>query len=244
MSIEHPIRIVVADDHTLLREALCELLRSEPDFRVAGQAGDGRAVVSTVAAVRPDIVLLDVEMPGHPPAYTLNQIAHVSPHSTVVVLTMHDDPHLVQEMLSAGARGYLHKGVSWQDLTAALRSVHRSSHRVIVSPRPPKSIAQSAPRALLTEREEEVLALVARALSNRQIAVQLSITEGTVKRHLRNIFGKLGAVSRLDAVNRAKVSAPAFTSPVPAPSLPPVRIERMPSASCEPVGQNGSWSYR
>ncbi|WP_405393288.1 response regulator [Microbispora hainanensis] len=242
MSIEHPIRIVVADDHTLLREALCELLRAQHDFRVVGQAGDARTVVSAAAATRPDIVLLDIEMPGHPPTYTLKQIAHVSPHSTVVVLTVHDDPHLVHEMLSAGARGYLHKGVSWQDLTSALRGVHRNSYRVIVSSRPPRAVGEPPRTALLTEREEEVLALVAHALSNRQIAVQLSITEGTVKRHLRNIFGKLGAVSRLDAVNRAKVAAPAFEPAVPAPV--PVPLKRVPPFPSEPVRQNGSLTYR
>jgi two-component system, NarL family, nitrate/nitrite response regulator NarL len=146
----------------------------------------------------------------------------------VIVLTMHDDPLLVQQMLTAGARGFLHKGISRQDLTTAIRSVHRSSHRVIVAPRP--SNGHGSQRPMLTDREEEVISLVAMALSNRQIAVRLSITEGTVKRHLRNIFGKLGAVSRLDAVNRAKLT-PDFSQLVT-------------RGACQPATQNGFLSYR
>ncbi|MCT9930534.1 response regulator transcription factor [Planotetraspora sp. A-T 1434] len=235
------IRIVVADDHTLLREALCELLRAEPDFQVVGQAGDARNVVSAAAKTQPDVVLLDIEMPGRPPAYTTMQLGHVSPRSTVVVLTMHDDPRIVQEMLAAGARGYLHKGISRQDLATAIRSVHRSTHRVIVAPRPQNGVAPSGPRPLLTEREEEVLVLVAWALSNRQIAVRLSITEGTVKRHLRNIFGKLGAVSRLDAVNRAKATSGSFAQLLLAG---PSRLHVPFPASCQPAEQYGSLNYR
>ncbi|MEV7010596.1 response regulator transcription factor [Streptosporangium sp. NPDC051022] len=217
------IRIVVADDHTLFRDALCQVLRAEDDFHVVGDASDGPAVLSLAARTKPDIVLLDVEMPNHHPAHTLPRLLEISPPPKVIILSMHDDPQLVQDLLGAGAHGYLHKAIRSQELLLAIRSVHAGCHGVTVlvsqaiAP-PPRPASQG----VLTEREQEVLALVANALSNRQIAVQLAITEGTVKRHLRNIFGKLSAVSRIDAVNKAVVAAPSYPLIRPPQGQPPL----------------------
>ncbi|MET7396630.1 response regulator transcription factor [Dactylosporangium sp. NPDC005572] len=202
-----PVRVLLVDDHTLLLEAVSELLRMEDDIEIVGTAGDGGSAVAMAACVLPDIVLLDIEMPGETPQETLARIKEVSPASSVIALSMHDGAGLVREMLSAGARGYLHKSVSRQDLVAAIRSVHRDRSRMVVSVssngfHAPDPADTTGPGAL-SAREHEVLALAAQALSNRQIAKQMSITEGTVKRHLRNIFAKLGAVSRIDAVNKA-----------------------------------------
>jgi len=151
----------------------------------------------------PSVVLLDVEMPGHFPIDTVRRLRAVSPASRVIVLTMHDDPQLVRQMLQAGVSAYLHKSVSREDLVAAIRAAVREGDRqVTVTVTRPRGAGGDGEVGPLSQRELEVLTLVGQALSNRQIATRLSITEGTVKRHLRNVFSKLGAASRLDAVNR------------------------------------------
>jgi len=201
---ENRIRILVADDHTLLREALCDVLRTEPDFEIVADVGDADTVVRVATEVRPDVILLDVEMPGTPTLGTVARLRRTVPEARVIVLSMHDDPELMQDMLRSGARAYLHKSVSRVELVTAIRSV-ASPGRLVLTITPAAGSGPTGP--LLSKREREVVALVAEARSNRQIAAQLAINEGTVKRHLRNIFGKLGAVSRLDAVNKALQAA-------------------------------------
>jgi two-component system nitrate/nitrite response regulator NarL len=225
------IRILVADDHTLLREAVVDVLAREPGFLVVAQAENGEAVLRLARQTKPAVVLLDLQMSDHRPAHTIRQLLRLVPAPKVIIVSMFDHPELVARMIALGAHGYLHKAVRWQDLTKAIYSIVRGGQTVkVVPPRvaaPAAHAAQAAqapPRppvmVVLTEREREVLMLVARALSNRQIAVELEITEGTVKRHLRNIFGKLGAVSRIDAVNKAAVSVPALSQYAdPSPGL-------------------------
>ncbi|WP_336087587.1 response regulator transcription factor [Nocardia sp. SSK8] len=197
-----PIRILVADDHTLLREALCELLAAEPDLDVVAQAGTGPATLALAAEHRPDVLLLDLEMPGSDPPDTVRRLLAQDPALRVIVLSMHDGGHLVRQLLSLGVRGYLHKGTGRHTLTAAIRqSVDDHAPAVTLSVSP--SSLLTTPEDPLSTREHEILTLVAEARNNRQIATALGITEATVKRHLRNIFAKLEAVSRLDAVNRA-----------------------------------------
>ena len=195
------VRIVIVDDHTLLREALGDVLRLESDIAVVGEAGYADEAVTVVRLTKPDIVLLDVEIPGGQPAEVTRRLAEASPNSRMIVLSMHDSPSLVREMLDLGVHGYLHKSVSRSDLAGAIRGVHHHGERVVLSVSPAEHETQG--EGLLSTREREVITLVAEALSNRQIAARLHITEGTVKRHLRNIFDKLGAVSRIDAVNKA-----------------------------------------
>ena len=197
------VRIVIVDDHTLLREALGDVLRLESDIAVVGEAGDADEAETVVRLTQPDIVLLDVEIPGGQPAEVTRRLAEASPHSRLIVLSMHDNPALVREMLDLGVHGYLHKSISRVDLAGAIRGVHQHGERVVLSVSPAEHEAHGEEPGLLSTREREVIALVAEALSNRQIAARLHITEGTVKRHLRNIFDKLGAVSRIDAVNKA-----------------------------------------
>jgi DNA-binding NarL/FixJ family response regulator len=198
------VRILIADDHTLLREALCDVLRAEPDFQIVAEAGDGESAVTMAASSRPDVALLDIEMPGNRPVETVRRLHDASPDTHVIILSMYADSALIQELLGQGIRGYLHKSVSRQDLASAIRAVCRDADRVVISVSREGAKRVNAPASgPLSAREQEVLTLVADAMSNRQIAGQLSITEGTVKRHLRNIFGKLGAVSRIDAVNKA-----------------------------------------
>ncbi|WP_052230122.1 response regulator transcription factor [Streptomyces sp. CT34] len=201
-----PIRILIADDHTLLRNALAELLCAEEDFSVTGVAADAPEMLRLAAETRPHVVLMDIEMPGndHPPA-TVRRLRELAPRTQVIVLSMHDDPALVQSLLPLGIRGFLHKTVTRQALAAAVRDACAPGGQVMML-LSADSLAQPAPVAssvVLSERETQVVELAAQGLSNLQIAHRLGIVEGTVKRHLQKVFEKLGARSRVEAANRA-----------------------------------------
>jgi DNA-binding NarL/FixJ family response regulator len=213
-------RIVMVDDHTLLRQAVREILDFEPDMRVVGEAGNSDDAVQLIARARPDVVLLDVEIPGDDVRTTMRRVRRCSPDSRVLVLSMYDEPQLVQDLLNLGVRGYLLKSVSRHELVAAIRSVRSDEARVVLSVSR-RSLAQAEPGtpAVLSSREIEVLLLAARAMSNAQIGARLSITESTVKRHLRNVFAKLGAVSRIDAVNKAAAASLIPVASGPRPTL-------------------------
>ncbi|HEY7142669.1 MAG TPA: response regulator transcription factor [Streptosporangiaceae bacterium] len=200
------ITILLVDDHALVREGLREILETQQDLRVVGEAADSGATVALAAARQPDIILLDIEIPGGAVTTTVEQVRACSPGSRVIILSMYEGPQLVQALLAAGIRGYLLKSVHWQELVAAIRSVHADSDRVVlgVSRESLSYLGPGPSPGALSARELQVLDLVSQALSNGQIAARLQLTEATVKRHLRNIFAKLGAVSRLDAVNKAR----------------------------------------
>jgi two-component system, NarL family, nitrate/nitrite response regulator NarL len=219
------VRILLADDHTLLREAMRELLGFESDFEVVGEAADGVEAVELAGRLRPDVVLLDVEMPQNVPTETVRGIRTVAPNSRVIMLTMHDSPQLVRDMVESGVAGYLHKSIGRQALTAAIRGALEASgsgggRRLVMSVTHGALLADQPPSRLISPRERQILVLVAAAFSNRQIASRLSITEATVKRHLRNAFEKLGAVSRIDAVNRAAAAGLIHTRSMRQPGDP------------------------
>jgi two-component system, NarL family, nitrate/nitrite response regulator NarL len=198
-----PIRIMIAHGHRLVGEALSELLTNEPGFAVVGQAPDGQSAFRLAKQTLPMIVLLDLDT-SHQPEHTVRQLLQLAPAPRVITLSNRVDRGSAKRILALGAQGYLPKTIGRQDLVLVIQQVLWSRRAVTVfealaGPPEPADAFSGA----LTSREREVLALVARALSNRQIAIKLKITEGTVKRHLRNIFGKLGAVSRIDAVNKA-----------------------------------------
>jgi DNA-binding NarL/FixJ family response regulator len=211
------ITILLVDDHALVREGLREILQTQGDMRVVGEAKDSATTVALATAEQPDIVLLDIEIPGDEVTTTVDQIRNCSPASRVIILSMHEGPQLVQALLAAGIRGYLLKSIHWQELVVAIRAVHADSDRIVlgVSRESLRHVQQGPSQGTLSARELEVLDLVAQALSNGQIASRLHLTEATVKRHLRNIFVKLGAVSRLDAVNKAKERQRPPTATVP-----------------------------
>jgi DNA-binding NarL/FixJ family response regulator len=200
--------VLVVDDHTLVREGVRGILETQDDIHVVGQAGDSATAVALATEMKPGIVLLDIEIPGEEATVTVREILTSSPQSRVIILSMHESPELVQAMLDVGVRGYLLKSTSWEELVVAIRAVVADDDRIVLGVSR-HSLRLAAPSAAgpstLSTREREVLTLVGEALSNRQIAAKLSLTEATVKRHLRNIFLKLGAVSRIDAVNKAEL---------------------------------------
>jgi DNA-binding NarL/FixJ family response regulator len=200
-------RVLIVDDHMLVREGLRRILQAQDDMEVVGEAGDSAAAVATAQRERPDVVLLDVEIPGGEAAATVRKLKDAAPESRVIILSMHEGPTLVRELLAAGVRGYLLKSIHWQELVLAIRTVHLEPDRVVlgVSGHSLSNAGQGRGEGAtaLSAREREILGLVGEALSNGQIASRLSLKEATVKRHLRNVFVKLGAVSRLDAVNKA-----------------------------------------
>ncbi|MFF2555345.1 response regulator [Nocardia sp. NPDC058058] len=202
------ISVLVIDDHNMLRGALCEILDQASDITVIGEAADGRAGVERAELLRPDVVILDVEIPGDDVVQTLRKIQQASPESRVLIVSMHQDMSLIRELVEHGIAGYLHKSARLETLLSAIRTADGDGEVIVYvswqEDRRARADSRSeSPDQALTARELEIVELVASAMSNRQIANALGITEGTVKRHLRNIFRKLGAVSRLDTVKRA-----------------------------------------
>ncbi|MBQ0989858.1 response regulator transcription factor [Micromonospora sp. H61] len=217
--------ILIVDDHALVREGLRWVLEVHADLDVVDEAGDSATAVAKAASERPDVVLLDVEIPGDDPVVTVRRIREVSPDSAVVILSMYDSPDLLRRLIAAGVRAYLLKSVGREELVAAIRKARDGSGSVLLSVSGQSLVqVQNAESAILSPVELEILQLAAEAMTNAQIARRLDLTEATVKSHLRRIFAKLGAVSRIDAVNKA-VAASLVTLPhdrlVPRPRRPP-----------------------
>lgn len=202
------ISVLLVDDHALVRDGVRGILATQADITVVGEAEDSTTAVAVAAARQPDVILLDVEIPGSEVTATVSELLTRSPKSRILVVSMHEGTHLVRTLLSAGVCGYLLKSSRWEELVAAIRAVHIDPERIVlsVSRQSLGCLRQDPAVGALSAREREVIELVALALSNGQVAVRLGLTEATVKRHLRRIFAKLGAVSRLDAVNKAKAA--------------------------------------
>jgi DNA-binding NarL/FixJ family response regulator len=201
------ISIVLVDDHTLFRDGLQAILSLEHDFEVVGQAGDAQGGIVVVGEHRPDVLLLDVEMPRHQVQRTVPQFLRVSPRTRIVVLTMYDDPQLANQLICLGARAYLVKSATRAELVSVIRAVCGDEQRAVVS-MSRRGFGQLDDTQVppLTRRQTEILGLAAQALSNAQIADRLYIAESTVKRHLTRIYAQLGAVSRVDAINKARAA--------------------------------------
>ena len=197
-----PIRVVLADDHTIVREGTAELLRRAGDIEVIGQASDGLEALNTVKEMHPDVLVLDLMMPGIDGLEVARRIRQVSPGTAVLVLTAHEDRQYVMAALEAGAAGYMSKSDRGGDVIDAVRSV--AAGRTALSPRVASSVVARAlgdsdESASLTAREKDVLRAVARGLSNKQIATDLQMSERTVQTHLTHVFSKLGVSSRTEA---------------------------------------------
>jgi DNA-binding NarL/FixJ family response regulator len=201
------ISIVLVDDHTLFRDGLQAILSVEHDFEVVGQAGDAQEGIVVVGEHRPDVLLLDVEMPRHQMQYTVPRFLRVSPRTRIVVLTTYDDPQLANQLICLGARAYLVKSATRAELVSVIRAVCGDEQRAVVSMSRRGFGQRDDPHVPpLTRRQTEILSLAAQALSNAQIADRLYIAESTVKRHLTRIYAQLGAVSRVDAINKARAA--------------------------------------
>lgn len=212
------ISVALVDDHALFREGLREILESTTDLAIAGEAGNSSDAVRLVRETRPNVVLLDVEIPGDDVLETVTRMRAFSPSTRIIILSMYDGPHLLTRLLAAGISGYLLKSIHRHELFAAVRSVHGDPGRVVLAvSRASLAQVEGPAVGVLTEKEKEILLLAAQALSNLQIARRLGLAEATVKRHMRNIFVKLNAVSRIDAVNKAIAA-----------SLIPAQIRREP----------------
>ncbi|MGH3625514.1 MAG: LuxR C-terminal-related transcriptional regulator [Sciscionella sp.] len=186
----------------LFREGIRELLTMATELEVVGEATTAVAAVTMSAVLRPQVVLLDMDMPDSHPTFTLRHLYAASPGSRIIVLSMHEATWLVNDLADLRVSGYLLKSVSRHELLAAVLSAGTGDEHVTLS-LSRDGLTRLNGRVRLSTREWDVLTLTAEALSNAQIADRLGISEGTVKRHLRNIFVKLGAVSRIDAVNKA-----------------------------------------
>ena len=202
------ITVFLAEDHDVVREGLAELIRRETDMEVVGEAGDGEETVRLVKQLKPDIVLMDIAMPGVNGVEATRQIKASVPQTRVLVLTAYDNPEFVTAAIDAGAAGYLLKNVRRKELTTAIRSAHEGeavlhpsvAKAIFAQLRPPIGNLPSGKPDVLSEREFQVLQKGAEGLSNKQIATLLSIGPRTVQTHWRNIFDKLGVYSRTEAI--------------------------------------------
>ena len=206
------LRILIADDHPLVRKGLRSVLGSVPEFEVVGEAASGREAAERAVAMQPDVVLMDLQMPGGSGIEATREIMRTSPLIRVLVVTLFQDDESVFTALRAGARGYVLKDADEEDLIAAVRAVGRGeaifspsvATRVLsyfAAPRPP------APQQVfptLTDRERDILRLIAHGLPNPAIASQLNLSPKTVGNYVSNIFGKLQVVDRAEAIVRAR----------------------------------------
>jgi DNA-binding NarL/FixJ family response regulator len=206
------IRILVADDHPMFRSGLCRLVDSAADMAVVGQAASGDEVVARAVELQPDVILMDVKMPGLSGIEATRQIVTTNPHVRVLVITMFEDDHLVFTALRAGAHGYVLKDGDEDEILRAIRAVARGE--AIFSPAVAKRLIEffaspwpTVPAHLfpeLTEREREILNLIAQGRPNSEIALRLFLSPKTVANHVSNIFAKLQVADRAEAIVRAR----------------------------------------
>ena|ERR1044071_7834417 len=201
-----PIRLLIADDHAVLRSGLRMLLEVQRDMAVAGEAGDGTEVLQKTRELQPDVVLMDLTMPGMPSGEVIRQVLRASPKTRVLVLTMHDDPAYLASALAAGAAGYVVKKVADSELLSAIRAVHAgrtfvdltqsldTSSRAV----PATGRTESERPKDLSRREREVLRLLAQGYSNQQIATQIKVSVKTVETHRTRLSEKLGLKGRAE----------------------------------------------
>lgn len=206
-AMDDKIRVLLAEDHAIVREGTRELLQREPDMEVVGEASDGEEAVELAARLHPDLVVMDIAMPKLNGIEATKRIKALHPATAVLILTAYDNDQYIFALLEAGAAGYLLKNVRGSELVEAVRAVHGGesvlhpavARKVVDHLRAPKPL-DSVAAETLSDREMEVLKLAARGLSNKDIARELSLSPRTVQTHLTNIFNKLAVASRTEAI--------------------------------------------
>ena len=201
-----PIRVMLVDDHTMVRRGLATFLKIFDDLQLVGEAENGETAVQLCAEVLPDVILMDMALPVMDGATATRAIRQQFPQVQVIVLTSFKEGELIKNALEAGAIGYLLKDVSADELVDAIRAAHAG--RATLSPEAAQALVETTnqPRTYgldLTEREREVLALMIEGLNNTQIAGRLTVSPSTIKSHVSNILAKLGVASRTEAVTLA-----------------------------------------
>ncbi len=203
------IKILIVDDHTVVRDGLSSMLARQQDFAVVGEAANGKLAVESARELRPDVILMDLRMPEMDGVEAMRRIREDDPDARFIVITTFDTDEFIFDAIEAGAKGYLLKDASREDLFAAVRAVHRGDS--LINPGVTAKVLErltqlsrhGPPADLLSERELEVLRLMAKGSANKEIGSQLFISESTVKTHVANIFNKLGVGDRTQAVTEA-----------------------------------------
>ncbi len=207
--MSEPIRILVADDHPVVRDGLVAILSTQSDFEIVGEAASGEEAVRQIRALSPDVLLLDLEMPGQDGVEVLKQLQAEQVPTRVVVFTAFDTDERILDAVRAGAQGYLLKGAPREELFNAVRVVYGGGSLLqpIVASKLLRQVSRESrddtPEYRLTPRELEVLRLLAQGNQNKEIALSLVVSERTVKFHVSSILGKLGADNRTEAVHIA-----------------------------------------
>ena len=205
-------RILIADDHPLLREALCQVFSSQKDMEIVGQAGNGEEAIDLASQLKPDILVMDIMMPKFDGLEASRQIKKITPNTAILILTAYDDDNYVLGLLEAGATGYLMKSAKGQDLVEAVRAVRAGEsvlHPKIIEKLLKQAIVKPVEttghklKELLSDREMEMLKLLATGMSNKEIAEKLCLSLRTVKAHMSNIFTKMNVASRSEALVEA-----------------------------------------
>jgi len=193
-----PIGVLVVEDHTIVRDGLVSLLEDEPGMKVVGQAGDGRRAVDFWKKCRPDVTLMDLKMPGMDGVTAIEQIRAFDPGARIIVVTTYSGDEDVYRAIRAGAKAYVLKDIRSEHLFRCIRKVHQG--RTLIPPGIAAKLADRLPAEELTPKELEVLRLLVRGKPNKLIGADLSITELTVKTHVKSLFRKLNVLSRTEAV--------------------------------------------
>jgi len=202
------IRVIIADDHAIVREGTRQLLEREDDIEVVGEAGDGEEAVTLATKLRPDVAIIDIAMPNLNGIEATRQIKALLPGTAVLILTAYDDDQYVFALLEAGAAGYLMKSVRGRELVGAIRAVRSGesvlhpviARKVLKRFMPSAHEAKVHPQEKVSEREREVLKLAAKGMSSKEIADELSLSVRTVQSHMAHIFNKLQVGSRTEAI--------------------------------------------
>ncbi|MGP3926795.1 LuxR C-terminal-related transcriptional regulator [Streptomyces sp. 8N616] len=201
---QRPLTLLLVDHHALFREGLAEICSAEDDLVVVGQTDTAESAVVAAAQEKPDVVVVDVSVPQPDPAWILRALGRAAPASRAIVFTEKEEPRLVTRVATAGARAYVLKNATRVEMLSVIRAVGNGRENVLFSgtPRALNNLHRPVD-GLLSRRELEIIALVAQGMTSAQIAANLYISGGTVKRHLTNIYTKLGVASRIQAINKA-----------------------------------------